>query len=190
MRLGLAVWVLSGFLMVPTLASAQISKFKGWASVNRELTARIAPSGVEFEMEKYIPATGLEQLLGTWNSFGAEHSFKNGLPNPLNMLIWQVALKSVSGVMGRACSSTQIRYHQKFVAILQKLCTWPAATAKDQDVLMDFWLSLMGYNAPESEFTAWQEFFTTSSYKNRKPDETIEAMAFAIFMNPYFLLNR
>jgi hypothetical protein len=56
-------------------------------------------------------------------------------------------------------------------------------------VLQEFWFSVMGYNAPQSEYAAWREFFLTS-YASRPAAETIDAMTLAITMNPYFLLHR
>jgi hypothetical protein len=57
-------------------------------------------------------------------------------------------------------------------------------------VLLDFWLGVMGYNAPDEEFTAWRDMFLHSSYQNRPAAETIEAMTLAITMNPHFLLHK
>jgi len=72
---------------------------------------------------------------------------------------------------------------------LRTLCRWPAAAAKADAVLLEFWLSVMGHNAPHTEYLAWREFFLTT-YANRPAAETIDAMTLAITMNPYFLLHR
>jgi hypothetical protein len=73
--------------------------------------------------------------------------------------------------------------------VLRRLCTWPAAEAKSDAGLLDFWLAVMGYNAPESEYAAWRDFFR-SAYADRPAAETVSAMTFAITMNPYFLLHK
>jgi hypothetical protein len=70
------------------------------------------------------------------------------------------------------------------------MCTWPQADAKDEAVMLPFWVSLMGYSAPREEYEAWRKFFLTSSYANKPARETISAMALAITLNPYFLLHR
>ena len=72
---------------------------------------------------------------------------------------------------------------------MQKLCAWPAESAKSDAVLQEFWLSVMGYNAPEAEYAAWRDFFR-QSYGQRAAAETVAAMTLAITMNPYFLLHK
>ena len=54
---------------------------------------------------------------------------------------------------------------------------------------MEYWLSIMGYNAPEAEYVAWRDYFL-ASYQGRPAAETVSAMTLAITMNPYFLLHK
>ena len=60
---------------------AQTSRFKGWASISKELSTRIAPKGETLDLDRFLPAEDMEDLLGSWSTFGSEHSFQNGLPN-------------------------------------------------------------------------------------------------------------
>jgi len=176
------------FLSLP--AFAQHSEFKGWAAIKRELTARLAPQRAELELDKFIPAEGLESLMGTWVNYGAEHLFRNGTPNPVNMLLWHVTLSGFSNSMGKSCARDQFGFHPQFKQVLNRICAWPQADAKSEAAMVDFWLSVMGYNAPESEYLLWRDFFLQSSYKSKAAAEVVEAMTLAITMNPYFQLTK
>jgi hypothetical protein len=75
-----------------TQSKAQNAQFKGWAAVSRELSTRLAAPGASLDLQKFVPADDLDELLGTWNRFGEEHTLQNGSPNYVSMVIWRVAL--------------------------------------------------------------------------------------------------
>ena len=102
---------------------------------------------------------------------------------------WRVALSGFARSVAGSCNRPRLAFHERFLATLRTLCRWPAPEAKTDAVLLDFWLGVMGYNAPEQEYVAWQEF-VLKTYRDRPAAETIEAMTLAITMNPYFLLHR
>ena len=168
---------------------AQMSQFKGFTAISKELSIRLAPKDAPIELDRFLPAEDMEGLLGTWTTFGAEHSFQNGLPNSINMVIWYVTLSRFGMSIGASCQTPQLEFHPRFAGVLQKLCAWPAAGARADPVMLDFWLSVMGHNAPEAEYIAWREFFLRS-YEDKAAAETIAAMTLAITMNPYFLLHK
>jgi hypothetical protein len=173
----------------PTASQAQSAQFKGWSAITRELSTRLAPPGTELDLYQFIPADDLDDLLGTWYRFGDEHTFQNGSPNSVSMVIWRVALSGFARSVAGSCTRPRLEFQARFVATLKTLCRWPAPDAKSDAVMMDFWLGVMGYNAPESEYAAWREF-VLKTYRDRPAAETIEAMTLAITMNPYFLLHR
>lgn len=179
-----------GLSIVPLEARAQSSQFKGLTTLSKELSHRIAPKDSPLELDHFVPAEDLEDLAGTWASFGSEHSFQNGLPNSVNMVILRVTLSSFAKRMGASCHTPQLVLHPRFAATLRKLCAWPAPEAKTEAAMMNFWSGVMGYNAPKEEYLAWREFFLSSSYRDRPAAETVEAMTFSITMNPHFLLHR
>jgi len=181
------VLALSTALTIRT--EAQNAQFKGWAAISRELSTRLAPPGTLLNLHQFVPADDLDELLGTWNRFGDEHTFQNGAPNSVSMVIWRVALSGFARSVAGSCGQPRLTFHERFLATLRTLCRWPVAGAKADPVLQEFWFSVMGYNAPQTEYAAWREFFLTS-YANRSAAETIEAMTLAITMNPYFLLHR
>lgn len=170
-------------------AQAESSQYKGLAAVSRELSARIAPRDAPVDLARYLPGEDLGELLGTWAGFGSEHAFRNGAPNALNMVVWHATLSRFSAEIGNSCQGPRLALHPRFLATLDRVCTWPAAGAKSEAVLQAFWLSLMGYNAPEGEYAAWRDFFRTR-YAARPASETVAAMTLAITMNPHFLLHK
>lgn len=181
-------------MLAVTIASsrqteAQSAQFKGWAAVSRELSTRLASPGTSLNLHQFVPADDLDDLLGTWYRFGDEHTFQNGSPNSVNMVIWRIALSGFAKSVAGSCESPRLTFHQRFLTTLKTLCRWPAAEAKADAVLLEFWFSVMGHNAPETEYVAWREFFRTT-YAHRPAAETIDAMTLAITMNPYFLLHR
>jgi hypothetical protein len=181
---------LLGAIALPCAAHAQSSQFKGWPAVAHELSTRLAPPGQELALDQFIPAEGLNELLGTWDSFGGEHNFTNGSPNAVNMVIWRVVLSGFARGVAESCETPRLAFQTRFLGTLKRLCGWPNPDAKSEGVMQDFWFGVMGYNAPETEYRAWRDFFLTSSYRDSSARETIDAMTLAITMNPYFLLHR
>lgn len=169
--------------------TAQTSRFKGWAAISKELSTRIAPKGEPLDLDRFLPAADMEDLLGSWSTFGSEHAFQNGLPNSISIAIWHATLSNFAKSIGASCRQPQLEFHPKFAGTLQTLCTWPAAGAQSDALLMDYWLAIMGYNAPEPEYVAWRDYIL-ASYKDRPAAEAVTAMTLAITMNPYFLLHK
>jgi hypothetical protein len=187
----LAVALIAGVALcgAADTGTAQTSRFKGWAAISKELSTRIAPKGDTLDLERFLPAANMEDLLGSWSTFGSEHSFQNGLPNSVSIAIWHATLSNFAKSIGASCSKPQLEFHPKFVQTLQKLCAWPATEAQTDALMMEYWLYIMGYNAPEAEYVAWRDYFL-ASYQGRPGAETVTAMTLAITMNPYFLLHK
>jgi hypothetical protein len=77
-----------------------------------------------------------------------------------------------------------------FRAALLPLCAWPAASAKTDDALYNYWSALMSFDAPPEEFAAWREYFLNEAeYANAPASAALPAMTLAALFNPYFLLN-
>jgi hypothetical protein len=186
----LVALIFGALTLLPLPGHAQNSRFKGWDAVARELSIRLAPPGESLDLDQFIPADNLEDLVGTWYRFGDEHAFQNGTPNAVNMVIWRVILSGFAAGVAETCFEPYLDFNARFTQTVKTLCAWPAPEAKTEAVLMDFWTGVMGYDAPEAEYVAWRDFFLTSSYRDRKAYDTIEAMTLAITMNPFFLLHR
>lgn len=189
MRRLLAIAVLLGLATGTARAEVLSSQFKGIAAVSRELSSRIAPRDAPIELARFLPAEGLDTLLGSWANFGSEHSFRNGVPNSLNIVIWHATLSRFAAAIGDSCAAPRLAFHPKFQATLRKVCAWPAGEARSEAVLEEFWLAMMGHGAPESEYAAWRDFFR-AAYAGKPAAETVAAMTLAITMNPHFLLHQ
>lgn len=189
MRRLLAMALAVGLWAIGPAAMAQTSQFKGLAAASRELSSRIAPKESPIELGHFLPAEDLDVLLGSWANFGSEHNFRNGVPNSLNMVIWHATLSRFAAAMGESCAKPRLAFHARFQATLKKVCGWPAAEAKSEAALTEFWLALMGYGAPEAEYAAWRDFFR-AAYAGKPAAETVAAMTLAITMNPHFLLHQ
>jgi len=190
MKRWLVTALLAGFaaLTAPP-ADAQTAQFKGLAAASRDLSSRLAPRDKPIELYDFLPAEDLDALLGSWAGFGSEHNFRNGVPNALNMVIWHATLERFSAAMGESCARPRLAFHPRFLATLKQVCAWPGAAAQSETTLQEFWLAVMGYSAPESEYRAWRDFFRTA-YAAKPPAETVAAMTLAITMNPHFLLQQ
>ncbi len=136
-----------------------------------------------------MPADGLDDLVGTWANFGSEHRFQNGMPNAVNMVLLRLAFSGFAQSLAKSCKTPQLLLNENFYDTLEVLCTWPSAEARSEPVLTAFWLSMMGYNAPQEEFEIWRKFLL-GTYADKKPAEAIEAMTLALMLNPYFLLEQ
>jgi hypothetical protein len=179
------------FLLALTLAPsvADAARLKGLTALSMELSARIAPEDGPVELDRYMPADGLDDLVGTWSAFGTEHTFQNGLPNAVNMVLMRLTLSRFSQALARTSANPQRLLNETFYDTLEALCTWPSAEAKSEQVMMAFWLAMMGYNAPQEEYSIWRDF-VLATYERKKAQEAIEAMTLALLMNPYFLLEQ
>jgi hypothetical protein len=170
-------------------ANAAAARLKGLSALSKELSARIAPEDGPIELDRFMPADGLDDLAGTWSAFGTEHKFQNGMPNAVNMVLLRLTLSGFAKSLAKSCASPQLLLNETFNGTLETLCSWPGPQARSEPVLTAFWLAMMGYNAPQEEFLVWKDF-VLATYGEKKAAEAIEAMTLALMMNPYFLLEQ
>ena len=126
MMRALAAAAMLALAFLPESAMAQSSQFKGWAAISKELSTRIAPRDQPLDLDEFLPSESMDDLLGTWTTFGTEHRFRNGVPNALNMTVWHVALSGFAKAVGQSCTTPRMAFHPRFIATLHKLCAWPA----------------------------------------------------------------
>src|SRR5258705_5496902 len=110
----------------PTQSKAQNAQFKGWAAISRELSTRLAAPGAPFDLHKFVPADDLDELLGTWNRFGDEHTLQNGSPNSVSMVIWRVALSGFAKNVAGSCGQPRPTFHEGFLTTFRTPCRLPA----------------------------------------------------------------
>ena len=58
----------------------------------------------------------MEDLLGSWSTFGSEHAFQNGLPNSISIAIWHATLSNFAKSIGASCRQPQLEFHPTFAA--------------------------------------------------------------------------
>ncbi|HEX4923203.1 MAG TPA: hypothetical protein VFV50_03925 [Bdellovibrionales bacterium] len=169
------------------------SQFHGYDVINRNLRARLFKTGSEFSFGKYIGSEQLGVILGQYVGDGNEMNFVNGNPNATNMALWHVGLMALAKDLARLCSSGSTiqaeALNPKFAAAFAAVCDWPAASARSDSSLLAFWVSVMSYDAPESEYTAWKDYFQAQEFSNAGGEKIIEGLLATIFLNPYFLLR-
>src|SRR5690242_390524 len=89
----------------PAFASA---RFKGLSALSTELSSRIAPYDSPVELDRFMPADGLDDLVGTWSAFGSEHRFQNGMPNAVNMVLVRLAFSGFAQSLAKTCQTPQM----------------------------------------------------------------------------------
>ena len=191
-------------LLSTSLAHADgAAEFRGYTAINRRIKDRIARVN-GFELGMYLsevnaePAPdGLLSLLGTYLGSDTDAQFRNGQPNPLNLILWYVALTGLSRDIAAYCDPAQpapapglLGLRPAFAAALHPLCAWPKPEAKTRDVMLGYWIALVGFDVPWTEFEAWQDFFTrTAPFATDAALPAVTALTLAALYNPYFLLG-
>ncbi len=177
-------------------AFAEAGHFRGYRLVEQILSERLTMPGYEIFFYDYLGGpygTGrnLLPLMGSRSSpGGGQIEFRNGEPNSVSTLLWYLVLDGFSKDVGESCVTTRRAFSVDFTTKLAELCRWPAESAKSEKVMQDFWLAVMGYDAPKSEYQAWRDFFLRSSYSSESAAPTVAAMTLALVYNPHFLLNK
>jgi len=170
------------------------SQFLGYEAINKVINDRLFKPDSPVDIANYLGKSDLGDLLGIYSGTGLQFQFQNGTPNATNMVLWHLAMDGLSKDLGAICSivtPTQLREKitDNFAGHLVPLCSWPAPFAKSEYVLQNFWLAVEGYDAPETEYLAWRDFFL-ANYTKVAPDQTVVAMIKAMLLNPYFLLRK
>ena len=196
--------VMLGLLIATVIAepvSAQAYQFHGRIELEQILSDRMLEHQI-FSFQRYykdIKSTTVNVLLlllgGYDNANGQDQSgndsFNNGKPNSVNLLLYQVVLNSLAEEIQANCTSTTgLQFNANFRNALNTICQWPSPSAQTEEAMEAYWIALMGYDAPEEEFTAWRDFFMTSSYANQPASVAVSALTFALMYNPNFLLSR
>lgn len=176
--------------------------FKGIDTIDEIIKTRILLGEATlggFSLTILTPSTiELRELLGQYSGQGSQNGFKNGVPNALNMLLWNELITKLGESIGKSCQDAggpqgfaYFKFNPTFQTAIVDICKWPAAEAKTEDVLLNFWLANVQFDAPRSEFEAFRDFFLdpNSPYANEGNSAAVAAMVKAALLNPYFLLE-
>lgn len=182
-----------------------VGEFKGVAAIEAYLGSRLSMNPT-FQLRPFMRGptdggffndNGMRELLGVFSQVNGVTVFRNGTPNGLNLALWQAIFYRLSAQLATRCdqatdlASPGGALKQSFVDTMRKVCAWPAAEARTDEALQAFWVSVMAFQAPKAEFTAWKDWFAGQETFQQKPGpEVVQAMLYAMFMNPYFLLSQ
>lgn len=185
----------------------RVGEYRGYVAINQIIRTRFfvsEDSSKSFSLGRYFGEyyesdSGLSTLLGGFSGEALNNDFRNGTPNAMNILLWQIAFSGFAGDVAAYCGTdynpvylgNSIKYNDPFAARLKSLCAWPAAEAKTEENLLKLWLAVMNFDAPREEFEAWRDFFLASNspFANAPPKDAIKAMLRAMLLSPYFLLE-
>lgn len=190
MRLALAL------LLICTGALGKLDnsgEFFGARNTNKKIYQGLLNGTATFQLSEYVGSDALGNLLG-YQPGGLDTTFRNGIPNPTNMMLWSLAFEKFSHDIGKVChgnsdDSMAKQLREDVLADVLTLCSWPSDKARDEELWDRLWLYALAYDAPESEVVAWKTFFMTS-YEVSTPEQLVSDAFFSIFMNPHYLLRK
>ncbi len=178
------------------LASVVPGELRGYVAINRAVNERLIKDGSYLELGTYVGqnydmmSMNLLDLLGTYKAGSAGARFRNGTPNSLNMLLWHLLLSGLARDLAKVCAGdASLPLSAEFTARLSPLCAWPQESAMTDAALLDFWLGLMAYDAPLTEFYEWKRFVTSGAMSGFRGAEAVEWLSLSILNNPHFLLR-
>ena len=179
-----------------------IGNYRGIDKVDQGLAGRLVAKLPAQPLSRYI-SYDLKGLMGTYTTYRGNVVFENGLPNQMNSMLWDLVIKNFSRDIGSLCLQDPSKRSEKatetlkslkpeVTARLKSLCSWPEASVKNETLLSQLWLTFMSYDAPESEFLVWKDYFLNegSPYASTGGQETLTAMITSMLLNPYFLLEQ
>jgi hypothetical protein len=172
-------------------ATATPPQFKGLDALSSEISARIAATGTRIELADFLPADGLDDLMGTWKASSGQHHFHNGSPGPINIVLFSTVMSEFAERIGSGCvGQSELLFNAEFAKLLQDVCDWPIDDDRSDAALGAFWGALMGYNAPRTEYEAWRAFALGPDLAGAPAPEAVEAITLSIALNPWFLLQQ
>ena len=193
----IAAWAILFSSAFVQAAPALPGEFRGYVATNLVVRERLFKENSGFELGLYVQefynpnSISLLDLLGTYKSgFSVGQRFRNGVANPLNVLLWRLLFARLADdVSGLCLGQRRQDFNDAFAASVAPFCAWPGIQSKEA-ALESFWLATMDTDAPESEFEVWRAFWLGPAGQGLKGREAIEWMMLSMLNNPYFLLRQ
>ncbi len=137
----------------------------------------------------YPPYSFINQI-GHYDA--ASFEIKNGDPNSYNMILLGVLIDNISQLLSDSCSTTSARLQlqKDLQPSLTKLCAWPALSAIDENVLIEFFHQITLFDYSFEEKQAWLSHFQHPDTLKKTASEVIYEMTFTLMMNPHYLLKK
>lgn len=184
-------------------AGGTVGQFRGYLAINNQLRARLfsVDTSPAFNLGRYFNENndsmrGLSAMLGGFQSNSGTSEFQNGTPNAMNTLLWQLALDGLANDFSRVCTQGSgmgigsAKLDATFASRISRMCTWPAEDAKSPSAMLDIWMSIMGFDAPESAYEDWQASILAqnSVVLSMTGAKAVRSVLLLAFLDPHFLL--
>ncbi|MGE3975232.1 MAG: hypothetical protein AB7F59_11970 [Bdellovibrionales bacterium] len=163
-----------------------LTLYKGISTVSKNLSIRIGSTPDSIHLNRYL-GDDIGQLLGYWEA----GTYRNGLPNATNLMVWHLGFDSFITHLLTTCAGHTLEFlDPQYREFLFSFCKWPSPEVRNAEVLEKFWIQHMAYDAPYSEFLSWKALFLSETYQTTYAPDALRDMWFAIFINPHFLLKK
>lgn len=186
----------------PKTLGVPTGQYRGWQRIDAVLASRLFKG--EKILSRYFPndddgynpnpTVGAEGYTGSFMGENLKSRYHSGVPSPMANLTWYVVFSSMSSELAMSCSDSyktlkdkKVTFTKDFETAFAEFCQTGDPRRSDT-VLENIWLAVMQYDAPRSEFEEWQIFVRKLPATNSQ--QKIREALLAMFLNPYFLLER
>ncbi|MCB9073768.1 MAG: hypothetical protein H6623_09110 [Bdellovibrionaceae bacterium] len=190
------------FFFLPICTWAQSGEYKGASEMGRILDERIlVPKSANPTIITLFEFTdspdGLIPLLGFYNSGSIGTGvIQNGTPNAFNVILWNMLMTNLAHRLSQECDPVTVTedslvVQDDIVKKIKALCAWPLPAAKDESLYQELFDAITMYEVPHEEYVEWYSHFVGSGeYDGMDNKLYVQNLMYAVFMNPYFLLQR
>lgn len=189
-----------------SIKSDRVGEFRGYKAFDVHLKNNLlAPIGSNngFAFYTYLGDSnqfeaGLYSLLGGFSGGDTGQSkFQNGTPNGVNILVWQMGIRSLTKSMAQVCVSKQPMFDAwqlkpSVFEAFAKACAMSAEqdNAVRRDTLASLWLQVLGYELPEEEYLEFIEVFASDQeLLTMAPESRLQELLIAMLLHPLHLLE-
>ena len=182
-------------------AGVEIGGLKGAKVIETIVKGRMlsADGGKDFLLTQFIGdpnEKGLASILGGYTGSLSDSSLVSVTPNTVNVILWHLTMRRLAehfATLVDAAITTPISpsplNDQYMAAAKPFLAPLPASAIERRPLLKNLWLSVMRFDAPQTEMNAWIEAVAAeSAFVQLSPKDALAILLETIFEDPYFLL--
>ena len=128
--------------------------------------------------------------MGAFIEQDGEVRFVNGEPNPLNILIWDIAMQGLAHNLVDFCDGrgARLRLKKELKELIQSTCQSYPNISKEQ--ILDLWMIFIGFLAPFEEAEEFVSFYSAGLKKIEDGETWLFNVFHSLLMHPYFLLQQ
>lgn len=170
--------------------------YRGFIAYERMIQDRIGGIHTRVDLGQYLGVSESltdRPILNLLGYYDTEVSIKNGAPNSLSFLLWNLLISGFVENQLNFCPGAAARpanpvVTPEWIALIESACvTGPLS----ETLLSQIWTSLAGFDAPMSEYTAWLAEVAAFPQFGTATDGT-DRLRFAlslVLLNPYVILE-